>query len=182
MNKRKKNKQLEKPAVPLTSTLFTKLIAYFLTDSYRERSFVTKLRTFFTYVNVNIYTEDGDIKPLYDIVRTLEALTLDDNLRDSNLMIERLIESPKDGEEVQEILEGLYEDEDFELDSSTALYIENEIIDRLNYLSVEPLAQKMKLAISKLENQDFSSYSEIVGEIANSSSSLSKTIMSRSVS
>ena len=169
--------KVAKPDIPLAKPLFSSLIAYILSD-FMARSMIRKFEHFFEIVNTNIYEEDGDLEIYYRIIRRVNGIILNDHIKDTDLLLDRLINSPKDGDEIYDVLEEVLE-ERAAMNSTTANYIENEIIDRINFLNVTPLADKMRLTLSKLENQDYESFSEIVQTIQTDNSKLAKAIMAR---
>lgn len=169
--------KVEKPIIPLAKPLFGSLIAYILSD-FMARSMIRKFEHFFDIVNTKVYEEDGDLEIYYRIIRRLNGIILDDHIKDADLLIDRLINSPKDGDDIYDVLEEVLAEKEA-MNSTTANYIENEIIDRINFLNVTPLADKMRLTLSKLENQDYESFSEIVRTIQTDNSKLSKAIMAR---
>lgn len=169
--------KVEKPIIPLAEALWSSLIAYTLSD-FMARSMIRKFEHFFDLVNTSIYEEDGDLEIYYRIIRRLNKIIIEEQVRDSELLIDRLINSPKDGDEILDVLERVLEEKS-SMNSTTANYIENEIIDRINFINVTPLADKMRLTLSRLENQDYESFSEIVQGIQTDVNSLAKSIMSR---
>ena len=71
-------------------------------------------------------------------------------------------------------------EEDVDFTYSEALFIENEFIDRLNYISVTPLANELRLSLSKFENNDYETFAEIVGELQRGATNLNKSVTARS--
>ena len=63
---------------------------------------------------------------------------------------------------------------------ATATYIENEIIGRLNYLTITPIVENMSLALSELEHNEFTTYENIITKINDISTEMTKSITSKS--
>ena len=179
MNKRK-NTKLLKVDMPITAALFTSLINYLLSD-YCSRSFVVKLERFFDEVNEKLYEEDGDLEIYHRIIKRIMRLILIENVKDPDVIVEKITSSPRDGDEIYEFLEDLLETMgEEEMNSSLALFVENEFISRLNYVNVTPKAEKLRLILSKLENQDYNSYDEIIEDLHTSSNEMNKAVISKS--
>lgn len=177
MKKRVKAKEL-KPLLPIPPALFESILVFLLSD-HCSRQLVTKLSGLFESVNTTVYSEDGDLEIYFRVIARILSFHLDDGLNDNNLIASRLIESPKDGEEISELFEKLNPALE-KFDNVKAVYVENEIISRINFLAVGPLAGQLKLAISKFENQDYESYSEAVKLIQTNSAAVNKSIIAKS--
>jgi replicative DNA helicase len=67
------------------------------------------------------------------------------------------------------------------MDLKTSVFLENEFIDRLNFININPLAEKMQLALSKLANNDFINYHSIIQEVNSISGKINKSVLSNSV-
>lgn len=177
MKKRVNAKAKDLPSIPLTPTIFKQLTAYLLSD-YRSRSFVGKLELFFNTVNCNLYAEDGDLEIYYRVIRRVIRLCIDSNVDHSEIIVSHLLESPNDGDEIQGLFEKLV-DELEELDSNSSRFIENEIISRLNFINVNATVSDLKVALSKYETQDFTSYAEGVSLLSGSASNLVRSVIAK---
>lgn len=179
---KKRNKAQQKPIMALSPLLFKNLIHYLLSEDVVNRSFLHKLTDFFELVNTKHYEEDGDLEIYYRVITRILNIYLVDNIKHPDLILEQIISSSKDGEEVHEFLEGLIDElsEEPSLDNTTAIYIENEIIDRLNYITIVPVVDSMSLTLSQLEHNDFTTYSEIISKINLVSTEMTKSITAKS--
>lgn len=166
-----------KPLVPIKPALFGNLILYMLSD-YSNRSFVIKLEEFFESVETTLYTQDNDLEIYYRILTRLIKIYISGSITDVNLIYEKLLNSPKDGEEIEEFITELIQDSE-ELDSDTAVYIENEVIDRINHMGITPIADSMRLILSRFESQDFDNYSDIISELQVVSTNLCKKVIAK---
>ena len=179
---KRRNKKIEKPIIPLTPLLFKNLIHYLLSEDHVNRAFLHKLKDFFDYVDTEHYRQDGDLEIYYRTIIRMLDIYLIDNIKNPELVLEQLTESARDGDEIYEFLEELIEElnEEPDLDMTTAVYIENEILGRLNFVSITPIVNTMSLALSKLENNDFTTYDDIVSQINTISTEMTKSISAKS--
>lgn len=166
-----------KPSIPLQPALFGNLILHLLSE-FANRSFVVKLAEFFDSVETKLYSEDADLELYYRILSRIVKAYIEGNITDPQLLFDKVVSSPKDGDEISEFITKLIEDND-ELNSDTAVYIENEIIDRLNHVGVTPLTDNMRLILSRFESQDFDNYSDMITELQNAAGGLNKKIIAR---
>lgn len=174
----KKRTRVTKPESPLSPSIWIGLIQY-LTSDYLSRPFVTKLSSFFSIVNTTIYEEDGDLSNYYEIVKRMIQLMLDERIYEPNTLIERIVASPKDGEDLYQTLNDIFEHEE-DIDGNLAIFIENEIISRLNFITVGPMVTRLEETISRLRNDDFEQFSDIIGDLSANSNELQKTILAKS--
>lgn len=182
LEKRKRSKKVEKPIITLTQLLFEHAIKYLLCDEHRNHAFLVKLSNFFDSVNTKHYEEDGDLEVFYRITRKLLDLLLNEGIRNSQILIDRLSTANKSGEEFEEVLDDIV-DEFLEnpLDKSTAVFIENEFVSRLNFITVVPLVENLRTTIGELDAHDYESYNDIVEKINKNSTDITKAVVSKSV-
>ena len=133
-------------------------------------------------VDTEHYIKDGDLEIYYRIIQRILDVYLVENIKNGDLLLERLTSSSKDGEEVYEFLESFLDEisEEPALDLATATYIENEIIGRLNFLTITPIVENMSLALSELEHNEFTTYDNIITKINDISTEMTKSITSKS--
>jgi replicative DNA helicase len=174
---KKRKSSSVKPIIPIQPSLFGSLILYMLSD-YCNRSFVVKLDEFFQSVETSLYKEDADLEIYYRTLLRIIRIYIDSNITDVQLIFGNLIASPKDGDEIEIFVNDLIQDSE-ELDSVTAVYAENEIIDRLNHVGITPITDDLRLLLSRFESQDFSSYSEMVSELHTASNNLCKKVIAK---
>ena len=179
---KKRNSAKKAPIIALSPLLFKNLLHYLLSDEIVNRTFLHKLVDFFGMVDTEHYIKDGDLEIYYRIIQRILDVYLVENIKNGDLLLERLTSSSKDGEEVYEFLESFLDEisEEPALDLATATYIENEIIGRLNFLTITPIVENMSLALSELEHNEFTTYDNIITKINDISTEMTKSITSKS--
>ena len=160
----------------LKTSLMKNLLAYLLGET-RSRNFVKKLNIFFQLVDETVYLSDADMEMPYAAVRRVLKTILEDNVDDQELIMDRLLSMPKYEEEMPDLIEEIG---DIDMNEDLVVYIENEFIDRLNYVTAIPVISQLKTVISQFDKQEYESYNEIIQEIRGYTSIFNKAVNLRS--
>jgi replicative DNA helicase len=171
----KRRKSKKKQDVEISLALFKKLTSYIFSE-YNNKSFLKKLRQFFNEVNIEVYTRDVDICPHYTLVSRYIEAVIDNSIFDESLVFEYLLNINDKAllDEVNEVLDDLYE-----IHAEEAVYVENEFIDRLNFLSLNPLIKNLQEATERFINNSYTTQHEILTEIKELAAAYTKSIHSR---
>lgn len=182
MKKRSKLRTIDKPIVPISKLLFQTL-AYYMISEWRSKPFLNKLNIFFDMVNTKEYAEDGDIEREYRLIASILKICIEDNITNTELILEKLGQH-KDIDDFAEVIDEILDTTDFEaeFDSTTATYLENEFISRLNFFNITGYVEELKASISKYEKHDFESFEQCVHEIQSKCNTLNKKVLARSSS
>ena len=156
--------------------LMKSLIAYLFSD-HRSRHFIKKLYALLNIVDPASFTEDSDLDVLYAIVMTYVKTAIDDNVDSLPLLMNKVQAIQRFEDQVEEVLMDI---NDIAIDEDTAVFIENEFIDRLNYVSALPVVSSLKAAISQFDKNEFDSFAEAIEAIREHTSVFNKTISMRS--
>jgi replicative DNA helicase len=178
MKKREKssgnNSKRVKVEVPVN--LFRNLITYLFSE-HRNRPFLKKLNIFFKTINTDVFMQDPDLEPLYVIVKNYVQIVVEENMSNTELIWDRLVAIEKYSEEIQDILSDCL---DTELDENHALYIENEFLDRLNFVQAGPIISMLKQEIQAFDKNDFDSFADIIERIREQTVSFTKSLSVKS--
>lgn len=181
LKKRSSEKSYEKPTSPIPVALFESLFVYMLSD-FRKKTFINKMSTFFNTVNTNIYREDEDVMDLYKFIQLIIDMILETDINETSHIVDKLLDSPKNGDEFDELYNVEYRELIETFDPTTAMFVENEMIDRLNFIKVTAHVERMRKVIARYDTCDYDSYNEIISDIKSASSSITKTITARASS
>lgn len=177
MKERKKSKKAtNRVKVSLKISLMKNLLAYLIGDM-KNRHAVKKIRTFFQLVDETVYTEDADMSVCYAAVKCALDTIMEDGVHEPELILDRILSIPKHAESMGELFESVA---DIDITSDLALYVENEFIDRLNYVSAIPVLASIRASISKFDKDEFDSYNEVIQEIRQNTSTFNKAVSIRS--
>ena len=156
--------------------LMKSLIAYLFSD-HRSRHFIKKLYALLNIVDPASFTEDSDLDVLYAIVMTYVKTAIDDNVDSLPLLMNKVQAIQRFEDQVEEVLMDI---NDIAIDEDTAVFIENEFIDRLNFIEASPIIANLKRTISRFEKNDYDSFKEIIEEIRHDALVYTKTLQTRS--
>jgi hypothetical protein len=157
-------------------SMMKNLIAY-LFSQHRSRHFIKKLYSLLNTVDPSSFTEDSDLDILYAIVLTYVRTAIDDNVDSLPLLMNKVQAIQRFEDQVEGVLMDI---NDIAIDEDTAVFIENEFIDRLNYVSALPVVSSLKTAISQFDKNEFDSFGEAIEAIREHTSVFNKTISMRS--
>ena len=167
-----------KPRIDLGISVFENLLSLAFSD-FSNKGFFKKLDKFFENVDTTVYTQDVDILPRFTLLDKYIRCILDENITNTELIFEYVIENTKNIDEVdkENIINDILEKE---LNLHDATNIENSMIDRMNFFNAESDLNKLKSLINEWEKGTYSSYSEIILNIQKVTHSFNKKIYSRS--
>lgn len=179
MKKRiKKEEKRKKVSIDIPVSLMRNAVAYLFSE-HRTRSFIKKLHMFFMSVDENVFLQDPDLEVYYLIITSFTRLYIENNLENNEIIIQNIVSSPRLSEEIEE---KLMDADDIEIRDTDAIFIENEFIDRLNYISTIPIISTLKNAISRFDKNDFDNFNAIIDEIRTETTSFNRVLNVRSAS
>jgi replicative DNA helicase len=152
------------------------LLAYLFSE-HRQRNFVKKLYVFFNTVDETSFTQDTDLEILYAMVWAFVKMNVEENVENSELLGQRVLNLPKYKDDTESILGDAF---DILINEEMATYVENEFIDRLNYAAVVPVVGQMKAAISRFDKNEFESFQQAVEDIRMHTTVFNKAVNMRS--
>lgn len=177
--KKRKASGKQLPKIPIPQSLFHTTSVY-LCSPYVSRNFLSKLRIFFNSVDTLPYREDTDLVTYYDFVTRFIDIAIENEINEPKLIIDKILESPVDSEEIGELLEDYILADIDEMQSNLAMYVENEFIARFNFINIDAHTSKVKEAISRYESGDYDNFEEAVAGVFTSSNSLIKACVPKS--
>lgn len=178
MRRREKRKE-RLPQIEVSEALFHTLCVYLISE-YRSRSFVSKLAQFFHMVDCTPYKEDNDVSLMFQFVELFIQIVLEHDIKDSELILQKILEHPTDSEDFQELIENDLLDGLAEMDSNLATYVENEFIARINYITIGPLLKELETSVSAFKSGAYENYEAGVGMLTKTASALVKGTLARS--
>lgn len=177
--RRKSTKKRIKPDIPLSESIFRRLSLYMLSE-YKNRSFLSKLLVFYEKVNTNLYSEEAELSDYFLFTSRFAEIYVEDGITDIEAIYERLTESPKNADIIEELMEALTDElEEGTFDGVQASNVENDIIDRLNFINIAKHVNRIKKHVSRFEAGDYESYAEIVAEMGVACKNYSREVVSR---
>lgn len=173
----KKGSSRSRVKIDIPISLMKTLIAYLISD-HRSRHFVKKLNVLFSVIDGSPFKEDADLDLLYTMATTYVKTAIEDNIDDVELILEKVAAIPRfERDEIIAVISDLM---DIEVDEDTAVFVENEFIDRLNYVQVLPIVSSMKMAISDFDKNECDSFADAIERIRENTTVFNKVISMRS--
>jgi replicative DNA helicase len=165
-----------KPDIVLSETTF-KYLLHYLFSIYVNHGFIKKLNIFFNSVNTHVYLSDPDVEEQYHLVKSYIDRAITDGIKDLDILYEAVsIDNKNNITDIDSIFEDFM---NLNMTREEALYIENEFIDKLNYLSIFSHVEEMKKVISDLEKENYGSFREIVDRFKIINQKVNKELVSK---
>jgi hypothetical protein len=171
-------KKPKKPQAELPASLLKNLIVYLFSE-FRRRNACKKILYYFSSVDMTPVLQDPDLEIYYRMADVILRTIVDDSITDDDVIADRVQSHPKYADDFTAVAEDLYETE---FGEAMAIYVENEFVDRLNYVQASPIVAEIKALATRFEKGDFDNYQSIIGDIQGKTSEFNRQIALRTSS